>query len=70
MACVVDGTYTILYPIASDQITNICFLLSRSGKRQKICQIVAMKIRGSIFCSGELDRGLCCQWNIYHKTWT
>ena len=36
-----------------------------SGKRQKICRIVAMKIRGNIFCSGELD-GMCCRWNIYY----
>ena len=40
--------------------------ISRSGERQKICQIVAMKIRGNILCSGELG-GLCCRWNVYHQ---
>ena len=40
--------------------------ISRSGERQKICRIVAMKIRGNILCSGKLD-GLCCWWNAYHQ---
>ena len=40
--------------------------ISRSGERQKICQIIAMKSRGHILCSGELG-GLCCQWNPYHQ---
>ena len=40
--------------------------ISRSGERQKICRIVAMKIRGNILCSGELG-GLCCRWNVYHQ---
>ena len=40
--------------------------ISRSGERQKICQIVSMKIRGNILCSGELG-GLCCRWNVYHQ---
>ena len=40
--------------------------ISRSGERQKICRIVAMKIRGNILCSGELG-GLCCQWIVYHQ---
>ena len=40
--------------------------ISRSGERQKICRIVAMKIRGNILCSGELG-GLCCWWNAYHQ---
>ena len=40
--------------------------ISRTGKRQKICQIVPMKIRGNILCSGELG-GLCCRWNVYHQ---
>ena len=40
--------------------------LSRSGERQKICRIVAMKISGNILCSGELD-GLCCRWDAYHQ---
>ena len=40
--------------------------ISRSGERQKICWIIAMKIRGHILCSGELG-GLCCQWNAYHQ---
>ena len=40
--------------------------ISRSGERQKICQIVAMKIRGNILCSGELG-GLCCRRNVYDQ---
>ena len=40
--------------------------ISRSGERQKICRIVAMKIRRNILCSGKLD-GLCCWWNAYHQ---
>ena len=40
--------------------------ISRSGERQKICRIVAMKIRGNILCSGELG-GLCCRWNVCHQ---
>ena len=40
--------------------------ISRSGERQEICRIVAMKIRGNILCSGELG-GLCCRWNVYHQ---
>ena len=40
--------------------------ISRSGERQKICRIVAMKIRGNILCSGELG-GLCCRWKAYHQ---
>ena len=40
--------------------------INRSGERQKICRIVAMKIRGNILCSGELG-GLCCRWNVYHQ---
>ena len=40
--------------------------ISRSGERQKICRIVAMKIRGNILCSGELG-GLCCRWNECHQ---
>ena len=40
--------------------------INRSGERQKICRIVAMKIRGNILCSGELG-GLCCRWNAYHQ---
>ena len=40
--------------------------ISRSGERQKICRIIAMKIRGNIPCSGELG-SLCCQWNTYHQ---
>ena len=40
--------------------------LSRSGERQKICRIVAMKISGNILCSGELD-GLCCRWHADHQ---
>ena len=40
--------------------------ISRSGERQKICRIVAMKIRGNILCSEELG-GLCCQWNAYNQ---
>ena len=41
-------------------------IISRSGERQKICRIIAVKIRGNILCSGELG-GLCCQWNAYHQ---
>ena len=40
--------------------------ISRSGERQKICRIVAIKIRGNVLCSGELG-GLCCRWNAYHQ---
>ena len=40
--------------------------ISRSGERQKICRIVAMKIRGNILCSGELG-GLCCRWNVFDQ---
>ena len=40
--------------------------ISRSGKRQTICRIIAMKIRGNILCSGELG-SLCCRWNVYHQ---
>ena len=40
--------------------------ISRSGERQKICQIVAMKITGNILCSGKLG-SLCCRWNAYHQ---
>ena len=40
--------------------------ISRSGERQKICQTVAIKIRGNVLCSGELG-GLCCWWNAYHQ---
>ena len=40
--------------------------ISRTGKRQKICQIVPMKIRGNILCSRELG-GLVCRWNAYHQ---
>ena len=43
-----------------------CSRISRSGERQKICWVVAIKIRGNIFCSGELG-GLCCRWNAYHQ---
>ena len=41
-------------------------IISRSCETQKICRIVAVKIRGNILCSGELG-GLCCQWNAYHQ---
>ena len=43
---------------------QIC--ISRSGERQKICRIIAMKIRGNILCSGE-PGGWCCRWNAYHQ---
>ena len=40
--------------------------ISKSGERQKICWIFAMKIRGNILCSRELG-GMCCGWNAYHE---
>ena len=43
--------------------------ISISGERQKICRIVAMKIRENSPCSGELGGfgGLCCRWNVCHQ---
>ena len=43
---------------------RVCINISR--ERQKICRIVAIKIRGKILCSGELG-GLCCRWKAYHQ---
>ena len=47
-----------------ERIDNRYTLISRSDERQKICWIVAMRIRGNILW--ELG-GLCCWWNAYHQ---